>query len=110
MKNQIARALVERIVRAAQADQKFQVGASSAPLVLLSSSIVLDTPLILHLILYSILTPCLQVIVTIPEVPGFSGNIKDEGSLKIIMAAQYRTINRGGRSIYEEIRKAGFEP
>lgn len=49
-------------------------------------------------------------IVTIPEVPGFAGNLKDEGSLKIIMAAQYRTINRGGRSIYEEIRKAGFEP
>ncbi|KAJ7848734.1 hypothetical protein B0H14DRAFT_2356604, partial [Mycena olivaceomarginata] len=48
-----------------------------------------------------------QVIVTIP---GFSGNIMDEGSLKIIMAAQYRTINRGGHSIYAEIRKAGFEP
>ncbi|KAJ7482689.1 hypothetical protein FB451DRAFT_1235871 [Mycena latifolia] len=74
VKNQIAAALVKRIIRAAQADQKF------------------------------------QVIVTIPEVPGFSGNIKDEGSLKIIMAAQYRTINRGGHSIYEEIRKAGFEP
>jgi phospholipase D1/2 len=26
------------------------------------------------------------------------------------MAAQYRTINRGGHSIYEEIRKAGYEP
>ncbi|KAJ6550871.1 phospholipase D [Mycena vulgaris] len=63
VKNQIAGALVKRIVRAAQADEKF------------------------------------QVIVTIPE-----------GSLKIIMAAQYRTINRGGHSIYEEIRKAGFEP
>ncbi|KAJ6535117.1 hypothetical protein B0H19DRAFT_1185017 [Mycena capillaripes] len=74
VKNQIARALVERIVRAAQADEKF------------------------------------QVIVTIPEVPGFSGNIKDQGGLKTIMAAQYRTINRGGHSIYEEIRKAGFEP
>ncbi|KAJ7758051.1 hypothetical protein B0H16DRAFT_1885472 [Mycena metata] len=74
VKNQIARALVERIVRAAQADQKF------------------------------------QVIITIPEVPAFSGNIKDQGSLKTIMAAQYRTMNRGGHSIYEEIRKAGFEP
>ncbi|KAJ7875753.1 hypothetical protein B0H14DRAFT_3437000 [Mycena olivaceomarginata] len=49
----------------------------------------------------------IQVIVTIP---GLSGNIMDEGSLKIIMAAQYRTINRGGHSIYAEIRKAGFEP
>ena len=26
------------------------------------------------------------------------------------MAAQYRTINRGGSSIYEEIRKAGYDP
>lgn len=26
------------------------------------------------------------------------------------MAAQYRTINRGGSSIYEEIRRAGYEP
>jgi phospholipase D1/2 len=46
----------------------------------------------------------------IPEVPGFAGNIKDESALKIIMAAQWRTINRGGHSIYEEIRKAGYEP
>ncbi len=52
----------------------------------------------------------LQVVVVIPEVPGFAGNIKNESSVKIIMAAQYRTINRGGHSIYEEIRKAGFEP
>ncbi|RDB28300.1 Phospholipase D1 [Hypsizygus marmoreus] len=51
-----------------------------------------------------------KVIVTIPEVPGFSGDVKAESSLKIIMAAQYRSINRGGNSIYEEIRKAGYEP
>ena len=51
-----------------------------------------------------------QVVVVIPEVPGFSGDIKTEGGLKTIMAAQYRTINRGGHSIYEEIRKAGYEP
>jgi len=30
-------------------------------------------------------------------------------SLKTIMAAQYRTMNRGGSSIYEEVRKAGFD-
>ncbi|KAJ7600688.1 phospholipase D [Mycena floridula] len=51
-----------------------------------------------------------KVIVVIPEVPGFPGNVKDESSLKIIMAAQYRTMNRGGSSIYEELRKAGIEP
>jgi phospholipase D1/2 len=42
--------------------------------------------------------------------PGFAGDVKSEGSLKIIMAAQYRTMNRGGSSIYEDIRKAGYEP
>ncbi|EIM84706.1 phospholipase D/nuclease [Stereum hirsutum FP-91666 SS1] len=72
--NQIAAALVERIVQAAQAGQKF------------------------------------KVVVIIPELPAFSGDVKDETALKTIMAAQYRTINRGGSSIYEEIRKAGYEP
>ncbi|THU96802.1 phospholipase D/nuclease [Dendrothele bispora CBS 962.96] len=51
-----------------------------------------------------------QVVIAIPEVPGFSGNIKDETSLKIIMAGQYRAMNRGGNSIYEVIRKEGIEP
>jgi phospholipase D1/2 len=50
------------------------------------------------------------VIVVIPELPAFAGDVKNESSLKTIMAAQYRTINRGGNSIYEEIRNAGFEP
>jgi len=44
-----------------------------------------------------------QVIVVIPELPGFAGDVKSETSLKTIMAAQYRTINRGGKSIYEEL-------
>lgn len=74
MKNQIANALVQRIIQAAKDGTKF------------------------------------KVVVVIPEVPGFAGNIKDESSVKTIMAAQYRTINRGGHSIYEEIRKAGYEP
>ena len=26
------------------------------------------------------------------------------------MGAQYRTINRGGNSIYELVRKAGYDP
>ncbi|PPQ84945.1 hypothetical protein CVT25_004458 [Psilocybe cyanescens] len=51
-----------------------------------------------------------KVVVTIPELPGFAGDVKNESSIKTIMAAQYRTINRGGSSIYEEIRKAGYEP
>jgi phospholipase D1/2 len=51
-----------------------------------------------------------KVVILIPEVPGFAGDVKNEGSLKTIMAAQYRTINRGGHSIYEKIREAGYEP
>ncbi|KAI0708777.1 phospholipase D/nuclease [Cerioporus squamosus] len=74
VQNQIAKALVERIVRAGREGTKF------------------------------------RVVVVIPEVPGFAGQVKDETSVKTIMAAQYRTMNRGGHSIYEEIRKAGYEP
>ncbi|KAI9060697.1 phospholipase D/nuclease [Trametes sanguinea] len=74
VKNQIAKALVERIVRAGKEGKKF------------------------------------RVVVVIPEVPGFAGQVKDETSVKTIMAAQYRTMNRGGHSIYEEVRKAGYEP
>jgi len=51
-----------------------------------------------------------QVIVAIPEVPGFSGEVKNAGAIKTIMAAQYRTMNRGGSSIYERVKKAGYEP
>ena len=51
-----------------------------------------------------------KVVVLIPEVPGFSGDIKEVGSIKTIMAAQYRTMNRGGHSIYEELRKEGIDP
>ncbi|KZT40944.1 phospholipase D/nuclease [Sistotremastrum suecicum HHB10207 ss-3] len=74
VKNQIAAALVQRILMAARDGQKF------------------------------------KVVIVIPEVPGFAGNIEKDTSLKTILAAQYRTINRGGHSIYEEIKKAGYTP
>ncbi|GJJ14448.1 hypothetical protein Clacol_008712 [Clathrus columnatus] len=74
VKNTIAKALVERILRAAREGKKF------------------------------------HVVVVIPEVPAFSGDIVEESSIKTIMAAQWRTINRGGHSICEEISKAGFDP
>ena len=51
-----------------------------------------------------------QIVVVIPELPGFAGDVKNDKSLKNIIAAQYRTINRGGNSIYEVVRKAGYEP
>ncbi|KAH9926358.1 phospholipase D/nuclease [Amylocystis lapponica] len=74
VKNLIAKALADRIIRAGQEGTKF------------------------------------KVVIVIPEVPGFAGPVKDETAVKIIMAAQYRTMNRGGSSIYEEVRKAGYEP
>ncbi|KAF6747521.1 phospholipase D [Ephemerocybe angulata] len=74
VKNLIAKALVDRIIRAAQEDKKF------------------------------------KVIVAIPELPGFAGDVKTETALRTILVAQYRTINRGGKSIYEKIRAAGYEP
>ncbi|KAH9974594.1 hypothetical protein BGW80DRAFT_1436752 [Lactifluus volemus] len=74
VKNQIASALVERILRAAKSRKKF------------------------------------KVIVVLPELPDNAGDVKNVTTLKTIIAAQYRTINRGGSSIYEEIRRAGFEP
>ncbi|TFL05257.1 phospholipase D/nuclease [Pterulicium gracile] len=74
VKNQIGKALVERVVRAARAREPF------------------------------------KVVVLIPELPGFAGNVKVETSLQYIMSGQYRSINRGGSSIYEEIRREGFEP
>jgi phospholipase D1/2 len=48
--------------------------------------------------------------VVFPEVPGFAGDVKAESSIKTIMAAQYRTINRGGHSIFEELRRAQVDP
>jgi hypothetical protein len=47
-----------------------------------------------------------QVVVVISEVPGFAGDISDEGAIKTVLAAQWRTIDRGGHSIYEEIKSS----
>ncbi|KAG8686746.1 hypothetical protein FRC11_008434 [Ceratobasidium sp. 423] len=56
-----------------------------------------------------------KVVVVIPEALALVGDIRNERALKTAMAAQYRTtkpipVNRGGQSVYEEIRRAGFEP
>ncbi|KDQ10873.1 hypothetical protein BOTBODRAFT_35827 [Botryobasidium botryosum FD-172 SS1] len=50
------------------------------------------------------------VIVVIPEVPGFAGTIQEVGSIKTILGGQWRTMNRGGNSLYEKILEAGFQP
>lgn len=51
-----------------------------------------------------------RVIIVIPAVPAFAGDIQGAAGIKAIMEAQYRSINRGGESIMEMVRKAGFPP
>ncbi|KAL2406426.1 hypothetical protein ABEF93_006403 [Exophiala dermatitidis] len=53
-----------------------------------------------------------KVIVVIPAVPAFAGDLRDDGSLgtRAIMEFQYFSINRGGNSIMEKIAEAGFNP
>ena len=76
VKNQIGKALVDRILRAARNGEKY------------------------------------KVIVIIPAVPAFAGDLRDDASLgtRAIMEFQYFSINRGGESILELIAKAGFNP
>ncbi|RDL38671.1 putative phospholipase D1 [Venustampulla echinocandica] len=73
VKNKIGAALVERIVRAHQAGEKY------------------------------------KVIVCMPSVPAFAGDLHAEDSLgtRAIMEYQYHSICRGGYSIMEEVQKAG---
>ncbi|KAL2797585.1 hypothetical protein BJX66DRAFT_86734 [Aspergillus keveii] len=76
VKNQIGAAIVERILRAARAGQKY------------------------------------KIIVVIPTVPCFAGDLADEAALgtRAIMEFQYNSINRGGNSIMELIAKEGYNP
>ncbi|OCK78885.1 phospholipase D/nuclease [Lepidopterella palustris CBS 459.81] len=76
IKNKIAAAIVERIIRAARNMEKY------------------------------------KMIVMIPAIPGFAGNLKSDDALatRAIMEFQYNSINRGGHSIYETIARAGFNP
>jgi phospholipase D1/2 len=53
-----------------------------------------------------------KIIVVIPSVPAFAGDLRDDSSLgtRAIMEFQYNSINRGGNSIMEKIARAGFNP
>ncbi|KAK2745422.1 hypothetical protein FQN57_003765 [Myotisia sp. PD_48] len=53
-----------------------------------------------------------KMIVVIPAIPGFPGDLRDDGSLgtRAIMEFQYNSINRGGNSIMEVIAREGFNP
>ncbi|KLJ11856.1 phospholipase D [Blastomyces silverae] len=76
VENKIGAAIVERILRAARAGQKY------------------------------------KMIVVIPAVPCFAGELRDDVALGIraIMEFQYDSINRGGNSIMELISKEGYNP
>lgn len=76
VQNKIGAAIVERILRAARAGEKY------------------------------------KVIVVIPSVPCFAGDLGDDSTLgtRAIMEFQYNSINRGGNSIMELIAKEGFNP
>lgn len=53
-----------------------------------------------------------KVIVLVPAIPAFAGDLRDDGSLgtRAIMEFQYFSINRGGESIMEKIAQAGYNP
>jgi phospholipase D1/2 len=76
VRNRIGSAIVERILRAARAKQKY------------------------------------QIIVVMPAIPGFAGDLRDDSSLgtRAIIEFQYNSINRGGNSIMEAIAKEGHNP
>lgn len=52
-----------------------------------------------------------HLMVMMPAVPAFAGDLKSEGALgtRAIMEFQYASINRGGSSIIESLRNAGIE-
>jgi phospholipase D1/2 len=73
VKNQIGRAIVNRVLQAARAGEQY------------------------------------KVIVLIPSVPGFAGDLQEDSSLgtRAIMELQYDSICRGGNSIFDLIAKVG---
>ncbi|KAI4786942.1 phospholipase D/nuclease, partial [Aureobasidium sp. EXF-8846] len=53
-----------------------------------------------------------QVIVIMPAIPAFAGDLKSDEALgtREILELQYDSINRGGHSIMESIAREGFDP
>ena len=53
-----------------------------------------------------------RVIVVIPAIPGFAGDLRDDAAMgtRAIMDYQYKSINRGENSIFSQIRAQGVEP
>lgn len=53
-----------------------------------------------------------RVIAIIPAIPGFAGDLRDDGALgtRAIMSYQYQSICRGEHSIFGQIRAEGVDP
>lgn len=53
-----------------------------------------------------------RVIVVIPAIPGFAGDLRDDAArgTRAIMDYQYKSILRGEHSIFEQIRARGVDP
>lgn len=53
-----------------------------------------------------------RVIVVIPSIPGFAGDLRDDAAIgtRAIMDYQYKSICRGEHSIFEQIRAQGVDP
>ncbi|KAL2206587.1 putative phospholipase PldA [Sarocladium strictum] len=53
-----------------------------------------------------------KVIVVIPAIPGFAGDLRDDAAkgTRAIMDYQYKSICRGEHSIFGRIKEAGFRP
>lgn len=53
-----------------------------------------------------------KVIVIIPAIPGFAGDLRDDAAkgTRAIMDYQYKSICRGEHSIFGRIKEAGFKP
>ena len=53
-----------------------------------------------------------RVIIVIPAVPGFAGDLRDDAAMgtRAIMDYQYKSIHRGEHSIFSQIEKEGVNP
>lgn len=53
-----------------------------------------------------------RVIVVIPAIPGFAGDLRKDAAAgtRAIMDYQYKSINRGEHSIFGQLRKEGIDP
>ncbi len=53
-----------------------------------------------------------RVIVVMPAVPGFAGDLRDDAAMgtRAIMDYQYKSINRGEHCIFSQIRAQGVDP